>query len=260
MFQIERAEKILDYINEHKKVHVIELSEIFNVSKVTIRRDLEDLAQKGLIVKTHGGAVSIENRFSYEIPTEAKENLNVSAKRIIGKKAATLINDNDIILLDAGTTTLEVAKNITQSNITVITHDIKIANELAHKKNINLIVTGGSLLNTDTYTLVGNRCEKFIRSLKVNKTFLGCDALDIESGLSNRSIEEIEIKKAMMDSAQQSILVTDSEKFGKRVFCHLCQISDIKTIVTEKISEQYMGALNEYGVEIIIADTNKQEE
>ncbi|MDD4781727.1 MAG: DeoR/GlpR family DNA-binding transcription regulator [Tissierellia bacterium] len=252
MFQVERQEKILKYINKNKKSDTKQLSDEFGVSKVTIRRDINLLADRGLIIKTHGGAVSIKNTQLYEIPYNNKVSLNKAAKQNIGVYASKLIEDGDIIILDAGSTTFEIAKNINNTNVTVLSNDVKIAMELAHKKNVNLLISGG-YLNGPVYTLTGSQSVNFFKNIHVNKTFLGCDALDLDFGISNRTYEEVEMKKAMIEAAEEVIMVADSSKLHKKVFCFLCDFSVIDKLIIDKIDEPTKKILTEKGVEVIIA-------
>lgn len=253
MFQIERQEKILQYINKKKKANINELSAAFEVSKVTIRRDLDELAQKGLVVKIHGGAMSIQNKFSYEIPSASKLEANIEAKRKIGAMAAGLIEEGDIVIFDSGSTTLEVAKNLKQQEVTVLTNDIKISMEMAHKRGVKLMVSGG-ILNESVYTLAGDQTADFFKKVHVNKTFLGCDAIDLTFGISNRTMQEVETKKAMIDAAEEVIMVTDSSKLNKKVFCYLCDISEIDKLIINEIDETYKKELEKKGVEVLVAE------
>lgn len=252
MFQIERQEKILQYINKKKKAHIKELSDVFDVSKVTIRRDLDELADKGLIIKTHGGVMSIMNKFSYEIPYSSKSEINNEAKKKIGIAAAKLVDDGDIVIIDSGSTTLEVARNIKSQNITVLTNDIKISMEIAQIHNAKLIVAGG-VLNESVYTLTGSQTVDTFKKVHVNKTFLGCDAFDLTYGITNRTMQEVEVKKSMIDAAEEVIVVTDSSKLNKKVFCFLCEISEIDKLIIDQIDESLKKELEEKGVEVIIA-------
>lgn len=255
MFQIERQEKILQYINRSKKANTEQLSDEFHVSKVTIRRDIDMLSDKGLIIKTHGGAMALTDSLLNEIPYSSKAEINLAAKKKIGIAAAKLIVDGDIIILDSGSTTLEIAKNIVKNNVTVLTNDIKIAMELAHKKGIHVIVCGG-ILNSPVYTLTGNLSIDFFKRLHVNKTFLGCDAMDLNFGISNRTYEEVDIKTAMMDAAEEVIMVTDNSKLDKKVFCHLCNISAIDKLIMNQLDEPHKKSILEKGVELIITESD----
>ncbi|MBY9081370.1 DeoR/GlpR transcriptional regulator [Paenibacillus sp. HN-1] len=253
MFQIERVEKILEYINRKKKANVKELSEQFEVSKVTIRRDLDELAEKGLVVKTHGGVMSIMNKFAYEIPIASKFEANSEAKKKIGALAASLIEEGDIVVFDAGSTTLEIAKSMKTQDITVLTNDIKISMEVAMKPNVKLMVSGGALSDS-VYTLVGDQTVEFFKKVHVNKTFLGCDAIDLEFGISNRTREEVPAKKAMIDAAEEVIMVTDDSKHNTKVFCYLCEISKIDKLITNRIDDHFRLELEKNGVEVLIAE------
>ena len=251
MFQIERQEQILEYINQAQKANTTELARKFNVSKVTIRRDIEALAASGLIVKTHGGAVATNTSLIHEIPYSYKAERNQSAKKSIGIAASRYINDGDIIILDSGSTTLEIAKNITQKNITVVTDDIKIAMELSGKSNVTVIVCGGTL-SDPVYTLTGNVAVDFFSRLHVNK--VGCDAVDLDFGISNRTYGEVYIKTAMIEAAGEIIMVTDNSKLDRKVFCHLCDISVIDKLIINQIDERNRRGFLEKGVEIITTD------
>jgi DeoR family fructose operon transcriptional repressor len=252
MFQIERQEKILRFINESKKANTDELAAAFSVSKVTIRRDIDLLAGKGLLLKTHGGAVSVKGAFFREIPFSAKAGINSSAKKVIGIAAAQLIENGEIIILDSGSTTLEIAKNIYHTDVTVLTNDIKIAMELTEKPDVRVIVSGGSLDST-VFSLTGARSVNFFKGIHVNKAFLGCDAVDPEFGISDRTFESCDVKRAMIQAADEVIMVTDSSKLNKRVFTHICDVSIINKLIIDEIDDYSKKAYTEKGVEIIIA-------
>jgi DeoR family fructose operon transcriptional repressor len=250
MFQIERQEKILRFINESKKANTDELANAFSVSKVTIRRDIDLLASKGLLLKTHGGAVSVRGSFVREIPFSAKAEINSSAKKAIGIAAAQLIENGEIIILDSGSTTLEIAKHIHNTDVTVLTNDIKIAMELAAKPDVHVMVSGGNLDGT-VFSLIGSNSINFFKDIHVNKTFLGCDAVDLKFGISDRSFESCDVKRAMMQAADEVIMVTDSSKLNKRVFTHICDISAINKLIIDEIDEQNKKAYIEKGIKVI---------
>jgi DeoR/GlpR family transcriptional regulator of sugar metabolism len=256
MFQVERQEKILEYINNKKKAKVIELSKVFKTSSVTIRSDINELTKKGLVVKTHGGVLSIEGRLNLEIPYYSKFQSNIEKKRIIGKTAAEIVEDNDVIILDAGSTTLEVAKNLCHKNVTLITNDIRIGMEIANEPKVNLIMTGGKL-ERSVYTLLGDETISFLSRINVNKLFLGCDAYSRRSGISNRTLSEVAVKKAMIAASMEIILVTDSTKIGKTVFAKLCGPFEIDKIVIDKMSEDDIDYLSQNGVQVILAQDSQ---
>ena len=256
MFQIERQEKILQYINERQTVRTQELSELFEISPVTIRSDINDLARRGLIIKSHGGAMSVQKRINLEIPSVVRSQQNVEAKEEIASVAASLISDDDVIILDSGSTTLEVAKRITSRGVTVITNDIKIGVMLADMGNVTLIMTGGSLLSS-VYTLVGPETNDFFKRFRVNKLFLGCDAIDFDWGISNRTLEETATKIAMIRAAREVIAVVDSSKFNRQVFVHLCGIGEVHTLITEKLEPEEREKLEQFGVRVMTPDKGR---
>lgn len=253
MFQIERIQKVLEYIiNNGGRANVNELAEKFHVSSVTIRKDINVLVTEGFAIKTHGGVISVQNKLSYEIPYENKHARNTEQKRIIGIEAAKLIKDNDIIILDAGTTTLQIVKFIRSKNVTVITNDLNIATEVANNPYLELMVVGG-MLQKGVYTLLGGNCEEVYKKIHVNKTFIGVDAIDIKFGISNRSFSEISIKQAMKEAADEIIIVSDSSKFHKKLFYSLYPLSDIDVLITEKVDDKMAAYLKEQQIECIVA-------
>ena len=254
MFQAERQERILEYINTNKKVRTKELSRIFNTSMVTIRADLNDLDEKGMIIKAHGGAMAISDRLNLEIPSQSKSRHNLDAKRAIARQAADLVKENDVVILDAGSTTLEIAKLIKNKAITVITNDLKIGVTLAPSGSVTLIMTGGTV-EPMVYTLCGMETVEFLRGIKANKMFLGCDAVDPRKGVSNRTLLEVGVKKAMIQASEQVIAVADGSKHGKQVFAHVCDASDLDVLVTDRIPRKEKEALEKLGVEVVVNES-----
>lgn len=253
MFRQERQEKILQYINTHKSVKVQELAEAFKTSVVTIRSDITELDSNGLVVKVHGGAIAITDRYNFEIPSRSKARQSNHAKRVIGQLAAEIIEENDIIILDSGTTTLEVAKAIRNKCVTVITNDLQIGAMLAagNRGNLTLIITGGTV-TPFTYTLSGVDTLNFLKRLRVNKLFLGCDAIDPKRGISNRTLIEADIKSVLIEAADMVIAVVDSTKHNKEVFTHVCDIDKIDVLVTDKISKNNLEQFRKAGVSVVL--------
>ena len=252
MFLFERQEKILAYINEVSKVSVRELSELFNTSLVTIRSDIKSPAIRGLIIRTHGGALSTQRGTNSEIPSKIRATQNVSAKQIIAETAASFIEDDDIIILDSGSTTYEIAQRITSHNVTVITNDLKIGTLLAERGDVSLILTGGVLL-PKVYALIGSDTINFLKRIRADKLFLGCDAIDFEWGVSNRTIEEVSIKQTMMAAARYVVAVVDHSKFGKQVFARLCDMTDIDIFITDQMPPAQVEELRMLGLQVRIA-------
>ena len=251
MLQIERLQKVLDYINLRNKTNVAELCDKFGVSPVTIRRDIDYLANDGLVIKTHGGVLSTQNKLTYEVPYFKKSTVNLDKKEMIGAAAAKLISDNDVVIIDSGTTTLQVAKNIKSKNVTVITNDIFIATTVASMPSVELIVIGGRL-EKGVYTLIGSNAVALIHKFHANKVFLGADALDINFGISNRTLAEVDVKLAMKNAADEVIVVTDSSKFNEKMFYSLLPLSDIDTLVTDYADQTLKDHLELIGKKLIL--------
>ena len=253
MFQLERQEKLLKYINEHKKASVNQLADLFDVAKVTIRRDIQLFSERGLVIKTHGGVLSPSSTLAYEIPFSSKSAANKDAKKKIGQTAAKLVDEQDMIILDAGSTALEVVRSITAKCVTILTHDINIAMESTRRDNASLILAGGCL-DKSVQTLTGSQTADFYRQVHVNKTFLGCDALDLAFGISNRSMEEVAIKRAIIAAADEVILITDHTKLNKKVFFYVCAVAAVQKIVIDRIDDQERLRLEDLGVTVLLAE------
>lgn len=250
MLPAERHDEITSYVNQEKNATTEELAELFQVSPVTIRRDIEFLSKNGRLVKVHGGAMAITSAPMQEIPFDTKIKQNPEAKRMIGKCAAQFIKPGDVIILDSGSTTLEVAKNIFQPHITALTNDLMVSLELARKKDIRIVLCGG-IMDIDTYALSGNMSIGYFQNFHADKMFLGCDALDADFGLSDRSYDSAQLKLAMMQASSEVIAVADSSKLDKKVFCYYSGLEVLDKIVIEKIDDRYKEVFAAHNVEVI---------
>ena len=250
MFSEERQHKISDILKHQSSIKVTSLSEIFNVSESTIRRDLQEMEEKGQLTRTHGGAVSVMGT-NFEPSYRDKEIENQAEKNYIGKLSALLIDDGDTIILDSGTTTLEIAKNIKDKKLTVITNSIDIAYELSSSENISLIVLGGSMRYT-TRALVGHLTEAELKNFRVDKAFIGANGISIEEGITTPNFIEAQTKKAMINAANKVYLVADNSKFNEVCFSVICPIRAISTIITSvNLAPNVKENFEESGVEII---------
>src|SRR5690554_3221624 len=188
MFAEERRLKIAEMINRGDSVKVAPLAKEFNVSESTIRRDLNQLEKFGLIMRTHGGAVSTEIN-KLEATFVEKQDKYSEEKETIGKIAAQQIKDGDTVILDSGTTTWYLSKFINAKNITIITNSIALANELSNREDIQLINTGG-IIRSNTKAQVGSITEKAIRQFRVDKAFLGANGISLKSGITTPTLQE----------------------------------------------------------------------
>jgi DeoR/GlpR family transcriptional regulator of sugar metabolism len=231
MLLFERRQWIEKQVITKGKVDIEELSKQLNVSSMTIRRDLAELEKAGKVIRTHGGAVSPKS-FIGETPYASKKEKNIQEKQMIAKKAITLIPENASILLDSGTTTMEVARLIKdRDDLTVITNDIKIAAELIDSQ-LKVIVTGGELQNS-VGALYGWPTQEILKNIHVDIFFLGAHAVDIDSGVTAPTFEKSLIKKLMIQAAQTTWLLADSSKFNKKAFSAVCPIKSLEGIITD---------------------------
>jgi DeoR family transcriptional regulator of aga operon len=246
---------ILNILSEEGKVFVHELSNAFKVSEVTIRNDLDQLEKKNLLIRARGGAMISNNVVSFDQRISEKNKLNLKEKMKIGAKAATLVQDGDTIILDSGTTTSEVAKNLEGvRDLTVITNALNIANILINFQNLNLIIPGGMLRKT-SLSLVGPIAEKSLRGLFVDKLIMGVDGFDTHSGIYTPNVEEAHINNLMISIARQVILVTDSSKFNRKSLAFICGTDQIDQVVTDSgIPAGDQKRLRDAGVSLIIVD------
>lgn len=231
----ERRADILQELRKYPKVTVNRLSEIFKVSEVTIRKDLNELKRRNLLTRVRGGALRLpETNLGADITIKEKQLFHYREKRAIGKLAASLINENETILLDSGTTTLEIAKNLHDfKNLTIVTNAINIAVELSNYKRFTVILLGGHLRGTSLST-VGPLAESTLKIFYCDKLFLGVDSFNLEEGVSTPNIEEANINQTMMSMSKETIAVFDSSKFNKRSFTFIAPVNKINTVVTDE--------------------------
>jgi DeoR family transcriptional regulator of aga operon len=253
-FTVERRKSILHQINEAGQVLVHELSKEFDVSEVTIRNDLEQLEKKNMLIRARGGAIKKENGVGIDYRLSEKDKLNSEEKARIGKKAAQLINEHNTIIIDSGTTTLEVAKNLGQLNdITVICNALNIVSQLIQLKNVNLIIPGG-YLRKNSLSLVGPLAEKNLQNLYVDKVFIGVDGFDTKYGIYTPNIEEAYFNEIMIKISKEVIVVCDSSKFSRRSLAYICGIDKIQCVITDSgIPDEYIKRLEDAGIKVIIA-------
>ncbi|MBN8851558.1 MAG: DeoR family transcriptional regulator [Sphingobacteriales bacterium 50-39] len=250
---VSRRKEILRLLNENGRVFVEELSNTFSVSKVTIRKDLDQLEQKNVLIKARGGALKIDTLVPDQRVTD-KIKLNFEEKARIGKKAAELIRESENILIDSGSTTSELVRNLPDfQDLTIITNAFTIANQLLSKPNINMIVPGG-YFRKNSQSLVGPLAEKSLRNFHVDKVFLGVDGFDTRLGIFTPIPEEARLNEVMIEISKEVIVLADSTKFNKKSFAFICPLESIHKVVTDsKIHTDDKQRLQDAGIEVIIA-------
>ncbi|MGN7761528.1 DeoR/GlpR family DNA-binding transcription regulator [Paenibacillus sp. 22594] len=233
MFEEERKRSIVQFVERHTRASVQELSQELGVSESTVRRDLKELEESRLLKRTHGGAVSLQSvNFEAAIPDKADRYLD--EKQRIAHKAVEMIQDGDAILLDGGTTTLQIAKALRAfSNLKVITNSMIALNELKDCHNIEVSITGG-LLRQDTLAFVGPMTERSLEMVRVDKAFLGTNGLDLREGITTPNMLEAATKRKMISVAKQVILLADHSKIGQVSFCKVADLREMDHCILDR--------------------------
>lgn len=228
----EREQQLLTLIMQNGRISVDELSQRLFISKPTVRRDLLKLEKKGLILRTHGGAELLKKSADETIPFFLREQEQNEAKQQMAAKAAKLISDGDTLMLDGTTSAYCLIPYLSSfQNLIVITSGLKAA-YLLSSLNIKTICTGGEVLS-GSFSLIGPEALRTIRHYNADLCFFSCRGLSHDGLLTDNSIEENEIRKAMLSRSQKKILLCDRSKTGHTFLNTLCTLDDIDTVITE---------------------------
>ena len=230
-----RVKYILDYINENEFADVTVLSKNLGVSEMTIRRDLAKLYEDNCLLRVYGGARSIPKEM-YEAPLDKRILENKNEKVKIGEYAAQLINDGDIIALDASSTSYEMAKFI-KNRVTIVTNNISIVSLFVDNDLVEVVLLGGKVRKSSLST-VGFEMVSMMKNFHVDKAFISSKAIDFEHGLSDATVNEGEAKKAMINASKQVYLMMDHTKIDKCAFYKVCDTSEINDIITDHTENQ----------------------
>ncbi len=244
MFAEERKTEILQLVKRGSPVTVTSLSQRFGVSESTVRRDLQELEDNGLIQRTHGGAISVQTGF--EMSFQEKEVRLLAEKQQIATQAAALVNHGETVLLDSGTTTLEIARLLRTKKITVATNSMDIAQVFSEDDSVETILLGGTL-RKNTRSLVGYLTNDVLRKMYFDKVFLAANGIDVEFGITTPNLTEAETKRNMLQAGKEKILVADHSKLGQRSLCRICGLEDIDLLITDQglsdDSQQQLAAI-----------------
>lgn len=230
----ERRQQISTLVKERGSVQVAPLAERFGVSMQTIRKDLRYLETRGVMERSYGGAISAEAvNVTAEPAVETKRSSHADEKSRIGKLAAAMVRPGESIVLDSGTTTLQIARHLPDDkDITVLTNDLDILNALADKENLNVVMLGG-MLRRKNRAFYGAQTVAALDELRVDKLFLGVDGFDIECGITTHYEPEALLNRKMVEAAREVIAVTDGSKFGKVCLHRIIRIENIHHLVTD---------------------------
>lgn len=248
-----RREQILQTLQNLHKVRVSRLAQNFGVSTVTIRTDLRAMTAAGLLARHHGGA-RLPSEMPLESPLAEKRIRHRERKLRIAARAATLVAPGDKLILDAGSTTLMLARHLAEKvPLTIFTNSLPIANEL-WDAGLRLILSGGTLRPT-SQSLQGAQAEACLQNFVFDKLFLGADGCDLAFGLSTHDVDEARLNACMVERARQVIVLADGSKFGQLCLHRICALERIHTVVSDSsLPEAMRAALEARGIEVLIAE------
>jgi DeoR family transcriptional regulator, myo-inositol catabolism operon repressor len=249
-----RINKIEEYIKENKSVSLDELMEVFNVSKNTIRRDVQELVERGDFKKVYGGvAVNDDNTTKLE-SFQVRQVRNKNEKERIAKAAAQFIEDGDIIFVDSGTTTIELVDFIKNKDVTVLTNNLDFIVRALPFENINVISTGG-ILERKTNSFVSIKYIELLNAYNIKKAFMASTGISLTNGVTNASPLESELKTAVVNRSLETYLLIDHDKFDKYGLMTYCTLDKINYLVTNKTpSPVYREYLENNHIEVIISE------
>lgn len=248
----ERHQFILQELKKTGTVNIQELSDLMQVSGVTIRKDLKILEDKNLLFRTHGGG-SINNPYAIERPINEKEFINAEEKQSIAKAALSLIKQNDSIMIGSGTTVFELARALHPTKqVTVITPAVKVTLELSNRPNVEVLQLGG-LIRQNSSSVAGSYAEYILENISCGILFIGVDGIDFDFGLSISNLTEAGLNQKMISTAQSVAILADHTKFGKRGIGKICDLDQVQYIVTDsRVSPETVKSLEDRGIKVIM--------
>ncbi|MBC2579443.1 DeoR/GlpR family DNA-binding transcription regulator [Clostridium sp. DJ247] len=253
MLAQERQEEILKLIKEHKNIKTSQLMEMFNVSNETIRRDLDYLEQQGCLKKVYGGAI-LTKKLSWEPPLNERTLIKRKEKLAIARECAKIINDDEIIFIDSGTTPLEVVKNLkNKRNLTIFTISLPVANFVINELDAKCIILGGEVRKKEQ-SLNGPITELILNNLHFDKAILSAGGIDSKIGLTDYDLNDVSVKKKVVHSVDETIVVADSSKFGVKALAQVAALNELSVIITdENIDKEWQDTILKHGVDLITA-------
>ncbi|MFW5688381.1 MAG: DeoR/GlpR family DNA-binding transcription regulator [Spirochaetota bacterium] len=256
LFVEERHARIVEHLEANRKASVGELCEVFSVSGATMRNDLRALENAGLITRTHGGAMR-RTRTGLELDSLAKEVRNQDAKRTIARRALQLVHDGDTIVLDTGTTTLELARLLhDRRELTVVTNDLAIALALEEVPDLTIVFLGGVVRKRFHCTVAhAEQSDPVLGTLSVDTAFMGTNSFSVEHGASTPDLGTAHVKRRMMAIASSVVLLCDATKFEAESFARFATTREIDVLVADRLPDASAAReLREQNVDLICDD------
>lgn len=252
MLNEERRRKIFELVQTNGRVVVKEVAQALGTSEITIRKDLDALARRGMVERTHGGALLVQSGALLDLGLKEKEKLHPKEKARIADAAARLVQEGQVVILDSGTTTTAIARTLSRfKNLMVITNAVNIAAELA-PTSAEVILTGGTLYKNSA-SLVGPAAEETLRRFSADIFFLSADGFDMQFGLTKPNELEAQVNQVMAEISKKTVAVSDSSKFGRRSLSRILPVSSIHHLICDDhLPEIAVSALREAGVEVTL--------
>ncbi len=250
---VERRRIILEELEKNKQVKMTDLFRLFNVSKVTLRKDLQYLESKNLLIRSRGGAM-LPVKMADDLSVKQRMVLNLKQKKAIASVAVSMISEGDTIIIDSGTTLMQLACLLYKvQNLTVITNALDIALKLSEFEHLKIIVPGG-IFRKNSFSLVGVFAVDNFSMFRADKYFVSADGIN-EDGVFTSNLEEGQLAKLIMSNAKENVLLIDSSKFDRMGIINYSSLEKFHTLITDKnLPKGYFKMLNEFGTKVVIAD------
>jgi len=247
----ERRQRVLDLVTRQGCVALTELAHAIRVSESTIRRDLDYWHQQGMLKRTHGGAIYLGESIGLP-PLEERTSRQIEEKQLVAKAAAARVRDGDALLLDGGTTTLEVARLLVGRSLQIVTNSLPIANLFASSRETELVMLGGYVY-PKTGVALGPMTVRMLEDIHVHQTILSVGGITAK-GLFNSNLLLVELERRMMRCADEVVVVADHTKFGRQALAFLCEPSDIDTLIVDRaLTPEQRRLIDESTVRVIVA-------
>lgn len=253
LFLEERRQKIVDHINDHQRATVAELAQQFEVSEVTIRADLQALADHHLIVRTHGGAVSTGRGLS-ELSLAVRNQQEALEKDRIGAAAAGMISHGDAIILDSSSTALAIARHLKHHrDLTILTNGLATAYEMLDAPSVSVVMPGG-IVRRDMASLIGVNGLEIFQQFNIQKGFFGAHGLTLREGLTDVSAGEADVKRPLVAMCRQAIAVLDATKWGRVGLASFAELSALDSVVTDQNAPaDLVQQVRDLGIQVVLA-------
>ena len=252
---VERRRIILEELQIRKQVNISNLKEMFRVSEVTLRKDLQYLENRKLLIRSRGGAM-LPIQVGDDLSVQQRQILNLKQKKLIAQEACKLIKEGDTIIMDSGTTLMQLAQQLHEiKNLTIITNALDIALKLSEFENLKLIIPGG-IFRKKSYSLVGVNAAENFQMYRADKYFVSADGISAD-GIFTSNLEEGQIARIIISNAKENIVLIDSSKFDREGIVNFSSLLNIHTVVTNgNIPKKYAQWFKNYGIKVVCAENS----